>query len=185
MILARSRRPMNSLLESSLSTQMGQPWIFLATRLKKMGTTSRSPCLIWRSKISLGSRTWAEPMKPAYLENTQAWVDRDQELLTTSSKVYQGSRKGKAGRPVTLWDSPCAELEEPSPSKGLGVRSLLFREEEEAIEAMGMLEVWGIERIRKKRRTESGRLIERKRKETRNRRFREIKGLCKAPTIKT
>ena len=48
-----------------------------------------------------------------------------------------------------------------------------------------MLEVRGIERIRKKRRTESGRLIERKRKETRNGRFKEIKGLCEAPTIKT
>ena len=40
-------------------------------------------------------------------------------------------------------------------------------------------------RIRKKRRIESGKLIERKRKETRNGRFREIKGLCEAPTIKT
>ena len=28
-------------------------------------------------------------------------------------------------------------------------------------------------------------MIERKRKETRNRRFREIKGLCEVPTIKT
>ena len=42
---------------------------------------------------------------------------------------------------MTSWNSLCAELEEPSPSKGLGVRSLLFREEEEAIEAIGMLEV--------------------------------------------
>ena len=48
-----------------------------------------------------------------------------------------------------------------------------------------MLEVRGIERIRKKRRIESGKLIQRKRKETRNRRFREIKGLCETPTIKT
>ena len=47
-----------------------------------------------------------------------------------------------------------------------------------------MLEVRGIERIRKKRRIESCKLIERKRKETRNGRFREIKGLCEAPTIK-
>ena len=35
---------------------------------------------------------------------------------------------------MTLCDSPCAELEELSPLEGLGERSLLFREEEEAIE---------------------------------------------------
>ena len=46
---------------------------------------------------------------------------------------YQGSRKGKAEHSVTLRESLGAELEEPSPSEGLGVRSLLFREEEEAI----------------------------------------------------
>ena len=154
-----------------------------------MGTTSRSPRLIWRSKISLESRTWAELMKTACPENTQAWVDGGASPWDTWGKNrlrgYQGSHKGKAGRLVTSWDSPCAELEEPSPSKRLGVHSLLFREEEEAIKAMGMLEVWGIERIRKKRRIESGRLIERKRKETKSGKFREIKGLCEAPTTKT
>ena len=46
---------------------------------------------------------------------------------------YQGSRKGKAGRSVTLRESLGAKPEEPSPSEGLGVCSLLFREEEEAI----------------------------------------------------
>ena len=48
---------------------------------------------------------------------------------------------------MTSRDSLCAELEESSPSKGLGVRFLLLREEEEVIEAMDMMEVLGIERI--------------------------------------
>jgi len=35
---------------------------------------------------------------------------------------------------MTPCDSPCEDPEELSPLKGLGVRSLLFREEEEVIE---------------------------------------------------
>ena len=50
--------------------------------------------------------------------------------------VYQGSRKGKLGRSATPCDSPYMEPEEPSPSEGLGVHSLLLREEEEAIRAI-------------------------------------------------
>ena len=48
---------------------------------------------------------------------------------------------------VTLCDSPYVELEEHSPSEGLGVRFLLFREEKEAIEQqvyweIGKLREW-------------------------------------------
>ena len=42
-------------------------------------------------------------------------------LREEQTRGVPGSRKGKVGRPVTSWDSPCAELEEPSPSKRLGV----------------------------------------------------------------
>ena len=50
--------------------------------------------------------------------------------------MYQGSRKGKAGRSATLYDSPYVEPKEPSPLEELGVRSLLLREEEEAIKVV-------------------------------------------------
>ena len=143
MKLARSRRPTNSSSDSSLSTQMGQPWIFPGTKSKKIGTASRSPCLIWRSKIYLGFGTWVEPAKLAWPENTQARGDGGASLWDTWGKdrlgEYRGSRKGKAGHSVTSWDSLWAEPKEPSPSEGLGVRSLLFREEEEAIKVMGMM----------------------------------------------
>ena len=49
-------------------------------------------------------------------------------------RVYQGSRKRKAGHSVTSCVSPSVDLEELSPLEGLGVRYLLFREEEEAME---------------------------------------------------
>ena len=49
--------------------------------------------------------------------------------------MYQGSRKGKARRSTTFCTLPCADLvEEPSPLEGVGERSLLFCEEEEAME---------------------------------------------------
>ena len=48
--------------------------------------------------------------------------------------VYQGSRKGKAGRSTTSCTSPCTDPEELSPSEGLEICSLLFREEKEAME---------------------------------------------------
>ena len=49
--------------------------------------------------------------------------------------MYQGSRKGKARRSTTFCTLPCADTaEEPSPSEGVGERSLLFCEEEEAME---------------------------------------------------
>ena len=49
--------------------------------------------------------------------------------------MYQGSRKGKARRSTTFCTLPCADTaEEPSPSEGVGERSLLFYEEEEAME---------------------------------------------------
>ena len=50
--------------------------------------------------------------------------------------VYQGSRKGKAGRFATPYDSPYVEPEEPMSSEGLGVCSFLLHEEEEAIKAV-------------------------------------------------
>ena len=116
-------------------------------------------------------------MKPACPENTQAWMDEGASLWDTWGKnrlgVYQGFRKGKAGCPMTLWDLLWAELEESSPSKGLGVHFLLLREEEDAIEAMGMMEVRGKEEQR------VADWLEGKRKETRNGRFGEIKRLCK------
>ena len=52
--------------------------------------------------------------------------------------VYQGSRKGKAGRSATPCDSPCVELEELSPSEGLGVCFLLLCEEEETIRVVSV-----------------------------------------------
>ena len=64
------REPTNSPSESSLSTQMGQPMIFLGTKSKKIGTAPRDSHLIWSSKIFLRSGTWAELVKPAWLENT-------------------------------------------------------------------------------------------------------------------
>ena len=48
--------------------------------------------------------------------------------------MYQGSHKEKAGRSTTSYTLPYADpAEEPSPSEGVGERSLLFREEEEAM----------------------------------------------------
>jgi len=49
-----------------------------------------------------------------------------------------GVRNGKARRSTTPCDSPYAEPEELSPSEGLGVCSLLLREEEEAIKAVSV-----------------------------------------------
>ena len=54
-IPARSKQLTNSPSESSLSTQIGQLVILPGTKSKKMGTASRDPHLIYRSKISLGS----------------------------------------------------------------------------------------------------------------------------------
>ena len=137
-ILACSRQPKNSPSESSLSTQMGQPVIFPGTKSKKLGTTSRDPRLIWRSRISLGSGTYVELAKPDWPENTQVWGEVRASPWDTKGKnklgVYQSSRKRKAGHSMTPCDLPCANPEELSPSEGLGVHSLLFREEEEAIE---------------------------------------------------
>ena len=86
-----------------------------------MGTASRDPHLICRSKISLGFGTWAE------LEN-QDWPKNTQECQKTPR--YEG-RGGPRRGSYTL---PCVDSEELSPSEGLGVHSLLFREEEEAME---------------------------------------------------
>ena len=52
--------------------------------------------------------------------------------------MYHGSRKGKTRCSVTPCDSPCTKPEELSPSKGLGVHSLLFQDEEEAIRAVSV-----------------------------------------------
>ena len=60
-------------------------------------------------------------------------------------------------------DSPCAEPKELSPSEGLGIRSLLFQEEEEAIRIVSMpgsKENRGMKSTRKKK--GSSGLIERK-----------------------
>jgi len=55
-------------------------------------------------------------------------------LRKKQAGVYQGSRKGKDRRSATSYISPCADPEELSLSKGLEVHSLLFHEEEEAME---------------------------------------------------
>ena len=55
-------------------------------------------------------------------------------LRKKQAGVYQGSCKGKVGCFMTFYISPCADLKELSPSERLGVRSLLFCEEEEAME---------------------------------------------------
>ena len=56
-------------------------------------------------------------------------------LRKEQARVYRGSRKGKAGRSTTSYTSPYVDpVEEPLPSEGVGECSLLFREEEEAIE---------------------------------------------------
>ena len=102
-----------------------------------MGTASQDPRLICRSKISLGSRTWVKLANPNWLENTQVWGEGGGSLWDTKGKnrlgVYQGSLKGKVGCSTTSSTSPYADLEELSPLEGLGVRFLLFREEEEAM----------------------------------------------------
>ena len=144
-ISGRSRQPTNSPSESSLSTQMGQLVIFPGTKSKKIGTASWDPRLIWRSKTSLGSGTWVELAKPDWLENTQVWGEGGASPWDTRGKsslrVYQGSRKRKAGHSIIPYDSPWVDLEKLSPLEGLGVRSLLFREEEEVIEQQMYWEV--------------------------------------------
>ena len=85
-------------------------------------------------------------------------------MLFRSLGEYQGSRKGKAGRSVTSRESLGAEPEEPSPSEGLGVRSLLFREEEKAI---GTTRTMRRDEIESAKRGKTG-VTEKKRKRKRN-----------------
>ena len=63
-----------------------------------------------------------------------------------------------------------AEPEEPSPSEGLGVRSLLFREEEEAI---GTTHTMRRKEIESAKRGKTG-ITEKKRKRRRNPRMKDL-----------
>ena len=67
-IPACSRQLAKTLSNSSSSTHLDQPVIFPETKSKKIGTASRDPHLIWRCRISLGSRTYAELANPSWQE---------------------------------------------------------------------------------------------------------------------
>ena len=67
-IPACSRQLAKPLSDSSSSTHLDQPVIFPETKSKKIGTASRDPHLIWRCRISLGSRTYAELANPSWQE---------------------------------------------------------------------------------------------------------------------
>ena len=87
---------------------------------------------------------------------------------------YQGSRKGKARRSVTSREALGVEPEEPSPSEGLGVRSLLFQEEEEAI---GTIRIMRREEIESAKRGKTAITEKKKKKKERpkNERLRKAK----------
>ena len=112
--------------------------IFLGTKSKKIETVSRGPRLIWRSRISLGSKTYEIGKTRLTGEHLGVGGRRGLTVRHQRKKnrlgVYQGSRKGKVRLSVTPCGSPCTDPEDLSPSKGLGVHSLFFREEEKDIE---------------------------------------------------
>ena len=62
--------------------------------------------------------------------------------------MYQGSCKGKDGRSTTSCTSPYADLEEPSPSEGVGEHSFLFHEEEKPWNTSATRKVREVERRR-------------------------------------
>ena len=130
-IPACSRQLAKPLSDSFSSTHLDQPVIFPETKSKKIGTASRDPHLIWRCRISLGSRTYAELANPSWQE-TPKHVEMGGALLwMTWGKnklgVYQGFHKGKAGRFEASCTSYCTDpTEEPSPSKRVGEHSFLF-----------------------------------------------------------
>ena len=139
---ALSKHPIESTSLNSLSTHLAQLVIFLATKSRKIVTTSWDPCLIWRSNISFRSRTYAELVNPSLPKKTQVWREgRSAPWATWGNKrleVYQGSQRGKAGR--SKISSGPESAEEPSPSKGVGEHSFLFLADDEAMEVFSFLE---------------------------------------------